>query len=929
MSNDQGFCGTTKEFVSVFQSTITVTYTDHTQCGDKTVKHPSCDKDLTTLDRVVGYYESWASRRPCNAFWPEQIPTGVYTHINFAFAAIDPVTFEVRPGDSRDLDLLMRVTQLKTLDPDLKVMIALGGWTFNDPGPTQTTFSDIARSKDNQQKFFKSLISFLSTHNLDGVDLDWEYPVAADRSGRSEDYANFPTFLANLKSALDSSGGRNELSITLPASYWYLQNFDIVKLANHVDFFNIMSYDLHGKWDLGNKWTGAYLNAHTNLTEVNKALELLWRNNIDSSKVVMGLAFYARAYTLADAACVEPGCIFTSGANMGSCSREVGILLNNEIDQIVADRGLTATFYDDAAVEVLHWDNQWLSYDDAKTLELKVQYARGSCLGGVMVWAISHDTQDGKYSKALGNVTSRTTKTIPGLFLEISSDVEIADDPYETKIDSHLQCKWSNCGEFCPAGWQMVMRDDKWATKENELMLDDTACTSPHDRRLCCPPSETVPTCGWYSFNGGKCKGSCPTGYREVGSNQNGCRHGYQAACCTMGDSNQKLLNATRLYESCDWAEAPMCRDGICTFAGSPWPTEFVESTTGSGAAVCNIQDADLDKATITIQKRKYCCDTSDIRSTWGQCTWRSDIESFGTKGQFCKSGCKSNEIKVAMEGGEDCYKNGGAKSYCCTGLYETTQDVLIPELAEYESGLAAWIDNPVCDASTGLDLYARSDLTRRQQTPLKDSQYLVVLHLLAKMIRVSAAGTTTKILKALKNIVDKYIEPKWSNLTSDNIINWANNATLNPTAKEYSPEQWASKILCDPDRYNTILSADYFSPSHVCVNPCSTAGSSKRSLRDGSILLPRRIEQSEDSISSDESPSLQPSWGEFIQSSSDVGYLYVDNLSAFIVDGILNNEMTLVYEQVIRLRNRENEQILESMYLPRPIDLAACLTKD
>jgi hypothetical protein len=271
------------------------------------------------------------------------------------------------------------------------------------------------------------------------------------------------------------------------------------------------------------------------------------------------------------------------------------------------------------------------------------------------------------------------------------------------------------------------------------------------------------------------------------------------------------------------------------------------------------------------------------------------------------------------------------AKSYCCSGLYETTQYVLIPELAEYETGLAACIDNPVCDASTGLDLYATLDLTKRQQTPLKDSQYLVVLHLLAKMIRVSAAGATTKILKALKSIVDKYIEPKWGNLTSDNLINWANNATLNQTAKEYSPEQWASKFLCDPDRYNTILAADYFSPSNVCVDPCSTARSSKRSLRGASILLPRRIEQSEDSISSDESPypSLQPSRGKFIRSFSDVGYLYVDDLSAFIVDGIIINEMTLVYEQVILLPNRVNDQILESMYLPRPYDLAACLTKD
>ncbi|KAL2813234.1 glycoside hydrolase [Aspergillus granulosus] len=414
--SDLGFCGTTEEF-----------------CGNKTVKRPRCNKQSATLDRVVGYYESWASRRLCNDFWPEQIPMGVYTHVIFAFAAIDPKTFEVRPVETRDLYLLTRVTQMKTLDPDLKVLIALGGRTFNKPGPTQTTFSDIARSKSNQLKFFKSLISFLSTFDLDGVDLHWEYPVADDRGGRPEDFKNFPAFLANLRSALDSTGGRNELLVTLPVSYWYLRHFDLKSLARHVSFFNVVSYDLHGKWDQGNEWTGASLNSHTNLTEIDKAMELLWRNNIDESKVVLGLAFYARAYILEDPACVEPGCAFASGAKMGDCSLQVGVLLNSEIDQIVADKDLTATFYKDAAAQVLHWDNQWLSYDDAKTLRLKADYARGSCLGGVMVWAISHDTKDAKYSKALGAVTKRTFKTFPGMFELPSVDDDDDDDLYETK----------------------------------------------------------------------------------------------------------------------------------------------------------------------------------------------------------------------------------------------------------------------------------------------------------------------------------------------------------------------------------------------------------------------------------------------------------------------------------------------------------------
>jgi chitinase len=223
------YCGLTEEF-----------------CGTKKVARPSCGID-NPINRVVGYYEGWATGRPCDAFSPEQIPLGVYSHLNFAFASIDPITFQIVPASSRDPDLYRRLTALKRQDGNLKVYIAIGGWTFNDPGPTATTFSDIARSEANQRAFISSLVSFLNTYDFDGVDIDWEYPQAPDRSGRDEDFVNLPNFVRNIKQALAQNGARNGLTMTLPASYWYLRHFDIVKLVQYVEFFNIMSYDLHGE----------------------------------------------------------------------------------------------------------------------------------------------------------------------------------------------------------------------------------------------------------------------------------------------------------------------------------------------------------------------------------------------------------------------------------------------------------------------------------------------------------------------------------------------------------------------------------------------------------------------------------------------------------------------------------------------------------
>lgn len=200
------------------------------------------------MNRVVGYYEGWATGRPCNKFPPENIPNGVYTHLMYSFASIDPKTFKIAPASASDPDLFHRLVRRKLVDPKLKVFIAIGGWAFNDPGPTVTTFSDIARSATNQRIFISSLISFMNTYGFDGVDIDWEYPGAPDRSGRGEDFENLPKFLQNIKSALNQNGARNGLSIAIPASYWYLQHFDIKKISRVVDFFNVMTYDLHGKY---------------------------------------------------------------------------------------------------------------------------------------------------------------------------------------------------------------------------------------------------------------------------------------------------------------------------------------------------------------------------------------------------------------------------------------------------------------------------------------------------------------------------------------------------------------------------------------------------------------------------------------------------------------------------------------------------------
>ncbi|CAN9442964.1 unnamed protein product [Alternaria alternata] len=778
-------------------------------CGNKQVKRETCDED-GTLNRVVGYYEGWGARRPCNAFFPEQIPRGVYSIINFAFATIDPQTFEVLPATPEDIPLYKRLTALKKDDPTLRIYIAIGGWTFNDPGPTATVFSDIARSEENQKKFIKSLIAFLNKYDMDGVDLDWEYPEAPDRSGRPEDFKNFPKFMENLSKELQQTAGRGGLSITLPASFWYLQHFDLVKLKKSVDFFNIMSYDLHGTWDKGNKWTGEYLNPHTNITEIDAALDLLWRNKVDPNMVVLGLACYARAYTLKDPSCTEPQCQYASGSKKGPCSNEAGILLNSEIDDIVKKKSLVPKSWEKETVKMLHWDDQWLTYDDADTFKLKTKFARKRCLGGVMVWAISHDTKEAKYTKALAAAANRKILLLPS-----------TEGPEQEVKIPHPQCKWTNCLDGgCPSGWQLMKRSDEHA-RSDEWMFDNSGCDGAGIHRLCCPSSETLPTCGWYTLpkRGGKCDSKCPDGTQEVGSNSNYCDSGYQAACCTTSDSDKKPLRAMELYEGCEWSDAPMCDLGKCTFAGSAWPTELVVSATGSGGAICNMRSAGWEASTWQVQERKYCCDTKTNSRKWSNCKWEKSL-GLGSAGARCYPNCPEGKTRVAMDGwGDDC-KTSGARAYCCDADNYDTETRPSDEIQKYRDAMKAWVESPTCPRGTGglqrrylleRGLISREDkshLLTRQQTPIGGNGMTNAERVLQLLILILQAmyQTPTDMSKAYNSAWDDFIKTKHEGLQTVPMKSFLTDKSRYPAFDLEGPEITAERFACELDVTDALI---------------------------------------------------------------------------------------------------------------------------
>ncbi|KAJ4369884.1 hypothetical protein N0V83_005648 [Neocucurbitaria cava] len=407
--------------------------------------------------------------------------------------------------NSYDTDLYPRVTALKKMNSGLKVFIAVGGWAAGGAG-----FSRMVSSPSSRSTFIQSALSFMRTYNFDGIDIDWEYPAAGDRDGTAADKENFVTFMQELK---DACGATYGVTATLPSSYWYMKGFDIIQLEKHVDWFNFMSYDIHGTWDGSSPYTQAVVQPHTNLTEISQGLDLLWRNKINPAKVVLGLGFYGRSFTLSSSSCTTPGCAFSGGADAGECTKTSGILSNAEIQRLIKAKSLKPILDKEAGVKV--------SYDDEETLQLKKDFANKHCLGGTMVWAL--DLDDASTSTSLVSTQLQQLR-------DMGDDVDLNLKFAKAKLASTQKANniglatfWTDCQDDpqCPQGFtKLTLGHGKVFDSELNKYTADGCKGGPkgYMRALCVESNVVARDCDWYG-KPKKCGSTCPAGYLLISQN--------------------------------------------------------------------------------------------------------------------------------------------------------------------------------------------------------------------------------------------------------------------------------------------------------------------------------------------------------------------------------------------------------------------------
>ena len=452
----------------------------------------------------VGYYESWAANRTCTSIQPSQLNPSLYTHLIFAFAFVSEDN-KLVPAAESDVALYKEFTQLKAVNPNLKAMIAVGGWAFNDP-PYQNRFTNMVSTKENRDTFINSAMSFMGEYGFDGLDIDWEYPGADDRGGKPEDFDNFVSLLQETYAAFKGISDRSqsyELSITVPISNWYLQHFDLSRIPDNVDFLNVMAYDIHGVWDANIPSIGPYVRSHTNITEIEASLNMFFKNGVPATKLILGTGSYGRTWTLKDPNCFQPGCEFSGAGKAGECTQAAGTLAYFEIVDLLAKNNQVQTVYDEASMSnYAYYGDQWISYDDSGTFSERNAWADSKCLGGIMLWSVD-----------MINTDPATIEANQQAFnIKLTQNGGTTTGPGASNVPSgQAQAKAAlSAAQSCYAGFVKNIPPNFCYKKGGDAGVIPTDCPDGYFRNL----ALCYENChDGYEFSGGVCWEKCKDGY--------------------------------------------------------------------------------------------------------------------------------------------------------------------------------------------------------------------------------------------------------------------------------------------------------------------------------------------------------------------------------------------------------------------------------
>ena len=313
---------------------------------------------------------------------PADIAAEKLTRINYAFANLRDG--KVVEGFAHDAENFAVLNGLKTRNPNLKVLVSVGGWTWSG------AFSDASLTAASRKVFVDSAVAFVEKYKLDGLDIDWEYPglVGAGNVFRPEDKQNYTALLRELRKAFNREGKQLHRhlysSVATGGGADFVAHTELAKVARAVDSVNLMSYDYYEPTD--DKIAGHHAPLLTNPADrkgisADASVKMYLEAGVPARKLILGVPFYGHAWT-------------TDGLYKAAVGAQIPTNFHDITGSMTAGNGYVR--YWDSAASVPYLYNSttrlFVSYEDPESLALKCKYVRKHKLGGVMFWDYAGDS---------------------------------------------------------------------------------------------------------------------------------------------------------------------------------------------------------------------------------------------------------------------------------------------------------------------------------------------------------------------------------------------------------------------------------------------------------------------------------------------------------------------------------------------------------
>lgn len=314
------------------------------------------------------------------------------THLIFSFCHLKGDTLSV--SNAKDSATILRMVELKKRNPQLKIILSLGGW-----GGCKTC-SSVFSTKKGRRIFSKSTKELSDYFGTDGIDLDWEYPTIAGFPGHAygpEDKTNFTALIKQLRKKL---GKKKEISFAAGGFSSYIDSaVEWKKIMPIINRVNLMSYDLvSGSSIVSGHHTPLYSTAKQT-ESVDNGVKKLIAAGVPPEKITIGAAFYARFFQVSDT---------TNNGLYLPAKFYHGLSFSHFADSINEQNGFIQ-YWDTIAKAPYAFNIErklLATYDDTNSIKLKTNYVIKNKLNGIMFWQLADDS----FSNGLLNVIDEVKK---------------------------------------------------------------------------------------------------------------------------------------------------------------------------------------------------------------------------------------------------------------------------------------------------------------------------------------------------------------------------------------------------------------------------------------------------------------------------------------------------------------------------------------